>query len=57
MVEDGVAALPEGGLHAEVRDDAHQPVPQPWDVHAQRQLLDHVQGIHVPVDRVHQLRW
>ena len=47
MVEDGVAALAQGRLRAEVGDDVHQAVAQPRNLQPRRNLLHQPQRIHV----------
>lgn len=55
MGQDGVAALPQGGLGAEVGDDAHQAVAQPGDGQPRGDALHQGQGADIPPHVVHQL--
>ena len=55
-MQDGVAALTQGRLRAEVSDDAHEAVSQPRDLHTLGKLLHHQQRVYVTVDCVHELR-
>jgi hypothetical protein len=54
-VHDGVAALPQRRLSAEVCDDVHQAIPQALHRHAVRDALQQPQGVHIPSNIVHQL--
>ena len=54
MVQDGVAALAEGGLCAEVGDDVHQPVPQVGDAQARWNLLHQPQRVYIATYMVQQ---
>ena len=54
-VQDGVAALPQRSLSAEVCDDVDQAGPQALHRHAVRDALQQPQGVHIPPNVVHQL--
>lgn len=54
MVQDGVAALAEGGLRTEVGDDVHQPVPQVGDAQARWNVLHQPQRVYIAAYMVQQ---
>ena len=54
MVQDVVAAFPEGRLGAEVGDDVYKPVSEIRDLQARRNLLHQPQRIHIAPNVVQQ---
>ncbi len=54
MVQDVVAALPEGSLGAEVGNDVNEPVSEIRDLQARRNLLHQTQRIHISPNVVQQ---